>query len=65
MSVYLNQLPELVKFKNKNETLVIEFNSKDSNFYFNEQCFVDVSDIDFIIDSLKSIQSISKETNKN
>lgn len=65
MSVYLNQLPELVKFKNKNETLFIEFNSKDSNFYFNEQCFVDVSDIDFIIDSLKSIQSISKEINKN
>jgi len=65
MSVYLNQLPQSVKFKNNDETLVIEFNSKDSNFYFNEQCFVDVSDIDFIIDSLRSIQSISKETNKN
>lgn len=64
MSVYLNQLPQSVKFKNSDETLVIEFNSKDSNFYFNEQCYVDVDDIDFIIDSLRSIQSISKETNK-
>lgn len=64
MSVYLNQLPQSVKFKNSDETLVIEFNSKDSNFYFNEQCYVDVDDIDFIIDSLRSIQSISKEINK-
>jgi hypothetical protein len=64
MSIYLNQIPENVKFKNNEKTLVIEFDSEDTKFYFNEALFVNVCDIDFIIDSLESIKSIPIENNK-
>ena len=64
MSVYLRQIPEFLKFQNSDKTIAIEVTTSEEEplIYINDgNVTIKVSDIEFITNSLESIENIFKE----
>lgn len=64
MSVYLRQIPEFLKFQNSDKTITIEVTTSEEEplIHLNGgSVVVKVSEIQFITDSLESIENIFKE----
>ena len=61
MSIYLDQIPKAVEFYTDDNSLFVHFNSNDSFLKLDYDFKVQLKDIDFLIESLKSIKNISSK----
>lgn len=61
MSIYLDQIPKAVEFYTDDNSLFVHFNSNDSFLKLDSDFKVQLKDIDFLIESLKSIKNISSK----
>lgn len=61
MSVYLDELPKIIKFYSDENSVIIEFDSDEDFLRLDNECEIELKDIDFLIGCLRSVQNIVKQ----